>query len=713
MRTSFDGGGTGSAPGTPSRRRRSTPVSRKDTQRVVQFTPLRQALDSRVQRRIGRMGLSNEINHIEREKRDAASYEKKLRFLLQERELLRQELETAKNSGASDGDQSPAQEELSLEASKNIEDLEAETSRLRQKISFSSAQDTNAQSELTNGDTIILDDTGMDGDTVFLSDSPDIRGVEYQPTIPDGFSLLENTAPGVDSSIQAQLPDYHQEAELRRLKLDLEAARKEKKNLFDAWHANVTSLDDTASANNLRQSSPPPDFFDRIVPTLTSALARASDATSSLESAKQELSTFGFSGSSTGEILSEMSSRFRTARSELERAVPGETGLHDGKSTLGALVKRVESLVKDLSNERADHDGALGREQALRGQFNELSVRYETATKKAQDLEISAKDMLHMRMRMREMEQEGEKKDFGIQRLNAALEQYREDVKNLEALVSSLEEENTASKNQHIQQASKLESKLSGEEKARRAAESKVERRDTYIRELSQTIEHNRIRTCDLMASIESLTKERQSASDEITILKRESARQLQNHRQEIERLEKGHQSVITGLEQKTAEQRQHHEQEIGTMNVRISGLNTALEGAQAEAEKLGHSNAVLEEQLQLEVEERDNLINRWVADQERSFAMMKETANAERRKAKVRSSNYELLKTKELRSDSSVTGSEPITPVSMSRHVNIDIGRGKHRRPMDSGVGILTDDLDDEPSGFNSDILSSDPAYL
>lgn len=660
------------------------------------------------------MGLSNEINHIEREKRDAASYEKKLQSLLQERELLRQELETAKNSGASDGDQSPAQEELSLEVSEeNIEELEEETSRLRQEVSFSSAQDANVQSELTNGDTIMLDDTGMDGDTVFLSDSPDIRGVEYQPAIPDGFSLLDNTAPGVDSSVQAQLPDHHQEAELRRLELDLEAARKEKKNLFDAWRANVTSLDGTAVGNNLRQSSPPPEFFDQIVPTLTSALARASDATSSLESVKQELSTLGFSGSSPGEIISEMSSRFRTARIELERAVPGETGLHDGKSTLGALVKRVESLVKDLSNERADHDGSLGREQALRGQFNELSARHEAASKKAQDLEVSAKDMLHMRMRMRKMEQEGEKKDFGIQRLNAALEQYREDVKNLEALVSSLEEENTASKKQHIQQVSELESKISDEEKARRAAESTVERRDAHIRELNQTIEHNRIRTCDLMTSIESLTKERQSAIDEITNLKRESARQLQNHGQEIECLEKGHQSAIASLEQKTAEQHQHHEQEIGTMNVRISEFNTALEGARAEAEKLGRGNAVLEEQLQLEVEERDNLINRWIADQERSFAMMKETANAERRKAKVRSSNYELLKTKEPQSDSSVTGSEPITPVSMSRHVDIDVGRGKHRRPMDSGVGILTDDLDDEPGDFNSDVLPSDPAHL
>jgi len=687
----------------------------------MQFTPLRQALDPRVQRRIGRMGLSNEINHIEREKRDFATYEKRLQSLLRERELLRQELEIAKKSGASDdSEESLAQEELLLEASQeNLGDLEAETSRLRQEVSFSSAQDANVESDLMNGDTIMLDETGMDGGTVILSDSPDIRGVEHQPAIPDGFSLLGDSESGVNCSIQAQLSDHNQGAELRRLELDLETARKEKRALFDAWRVNIASLDGTAVSNNVRQSSPPPDFFDQIIPTLTDALSRASDATNSLKLVKQELSTLGFSGSSPSEIISEMSSRFRTACVELERAVPGETanaGLHDGSAILGALMKRVESLVEDLSNERTGHDGALGREQALRGQFNDLLIRYEAASKKAQELDVSAKDMLHMRMRMREMEQEGEKKDFGIQRLNAALEQYREDVRNLEMLVSSLEEENTVSKKQHIQQVSELESKISDEEKARRAAESTVERRDAHIRDLNQTIERNRIRACDLTSSIESITKERQSAICEITNLEREIAEQRQNHEIEIQDLEKVRHLAIASLKHESAEQLQHCEQEIGAMNVRISELNTALEGARAEAEKLGRSNAVLEEQLQLEIEERDNLINRWVADQERSFTLMKEAANAERRRAKVRSANYELLKTKEPQSDSSVTGSEPITPVSM-RYVDIDVGRGKHRRPLDSGVGIPTDDaLDDEPLGdFNSDgvVLPSDPTHL
>ena len=160
-------------------------------------------------------------------------------------------------------------------------------------------------------------------------------------------------------------------------------------------------------------------------------------------------------------------------------------------------------------------------------------------------------------------------------------------------------------------------------------------------------------------------------------------------------------------------------------MNVRISELNTAVNEMRSETEKLRHSNMLLEEQLQLEVEARDNLLDKWAAEQARSFTLMKETVTAERRKAKVRTANFEM-KSNDSPSDSSNTGSEPITPVSMSsRYIDVEVGRGKSRRRLDSGIGILTEDelLDDmnkddqeTSSDFHSDgidILPSDPAHI
>lgn len=717
MRTSFDGGDTNVETGTPSRRvnrRRSTPLPRssrhhhgaasadnENAERVVQFTPLRQMLDPRTRRRIGRTGLSNEIRHIEREKRDAATYEKALQSLLMEKDALTKELETAKNGGDSGEATTNQDASLSMEPEDRIQQLEVETSRLREDVSFSSTVPDDAhQSNSNNGEgaTIMLDDSRMEGDTMLLSDSSDIRGDECQTAVSDGFSLLNNMASGLDVSTQAELPDCNQEAELRSLALDLENARKEKRNLFNACRAQLSSLDGTAVGYTLRQSSPPPDFFEHIVPTLAATIARASDATTSLESVRQELPTLGFPGSNPSDIISEMRSRFRTARIELERAIPGETpdaGLDNANSILGALVKRVELLVKYIGDERSRHDGSLGREWALKGQFDALLVRYEDASKKIKDLEqdssVSASDMLHTRMRMQEMENEGKEQAVGIGRLNTALEKYREEVKSLETLVTSLEEDKASTKERYSQQVSKLEGKVADEEKARRAAESTISERDARIQELEQAIESNRIRSCGLTAAAESLARERQLA--------------------------------LEGLQERTAEQRQQYEQEIGTMNVRISELNTALQEMKSGVEKLQRSNTTLEEELKLEVEARDNLLNKWAADQARSFALMKETVTTERRKAKVRAANFQM-RSSDIQSDSSNMPSEPITPVSLPRQVDVEYGRGKNRRRLDSGIGILTEDellseMDngEEPSSeLNSDgidALPSDPANL
>lgn len=706
QRTSFDSGSTGSTASIPSgrvRRRRSTPLQRSSHRwsdacdatagGVVQFTPLRQVLDSRTQRRIRRTGLSDEINTIEREKRDVADYEKTLQSLRRERDFLRQQLETAKSVPENRDMASTTPEQFScMTPQDRIEQLQAETSRLRE-VSFSMSNGDHSE-----GDTIMLNDTTMDGDTILLSDSPDMRGVECHLAVPEGFSLVGSTLS--EASTQVHLPGEHQD-ELRSLSQDLEAARKQKRDLFDACRTHISSLSGTPVENSLRQSSPPPDFLETIVPTLVATLSRASDATHSLELVKEELSELGFSGCNPIDIISQLHSRFREARIELERAVPGETpnaSLNNANATLGALVKRIELLIKSLSDERSRHDGSLGRERALKGQFDALLARYEAASKKIHDLEnsnsLSASDMLHTRMRMQELENEGKEQSVGIDRLNAALSKYREEVSSLEALVTRLEEEKDASNKRHNRNLSAPEVRVANEENARRTAEKTVVEQNTRIHEMEQTVKHNRTHVSDLNAAVESLTRERQQALED--------------------------------LEHQTTEQRQHHEQELGTLNVRISELNTALQEANMETDVLRRNNAMLQKQLQLELEARDNLLDKWAADQARSFALMKETVTTERRKAKVRAANFELKSS----SPSLPTRNgyfqqdEPITPVSMSRHIDVEIGRGKHRRRLDSGIGILTEDElleeiheeeEQDPTSDFADgvVLPSDPACL
>ncbi|KAI9924628.1 hypothetical protein ASPWEDRAFT_40827 [Aspergillus wentii DTO 134E9] len=714
VRTSFeesDAAQADSVTQTPtrrSRRRRSTPLPRSrrsrepslpfiegSADRVVQFTPLRQILDPRAQRRICRTGLSDEINHIQREKRQAAHYEKSLQSLLQERDALRHELEAAKRDN--DGSEvSTIRDEELLSPPASFEQLEFENNILKEQISSKNGNPDDHSSIASNGDgdTMILNDSTFEGDTFLVSDSPDIRGIkDGQHPVADDLSVL-SCGNSTDASIQAQLPDIIHDTEINALSRDLEAARKEKLDLFDACRTRIpfSALEGAAISNSLRQLSPPPDFLEQVFTTLTAALARASDATSALDSVRQELSTLGFPGSNVDDIVSEMRTRFRSARLELERVVPGETAdvsLNDGNATLSALVKRVDLLVQNLDEERGLHDSSLGREKALKDQFDNLLARYEAASKKIHDLEdsitSSAGDMLHTRMRMQDMEREGKEQAVGIERLNAALFKYREEVKSLENLVTGLEEDKTTCKETYCQKVSELEGKVADEEKARRFAETSVTEHETRIRELEQTVEQNRIRAGDLTAQMESLEKERQR--------------------------------VVEGLEQDAAQQLQHYEHEIGSMNVQVSELTTSLVDAKSEAERLRLSNAGLEEQLQLEIEARDNLLDRWSEEQMRSFAFMKETVNAERRKAKVRTANWEM-KSGDPQSDNGNLGSEPITPVSMTRFVDVGVGRGKQRKRLDSGIGILTSDgpLEDDEGNqtTTSDILlPSDPVNL
>lgn len=643
----------------------------------MQFTPLRQILDTRTKRRIRRIGLSDEINHLEREKRQTSTLERTLAALREERDSLRNELIAIKQSREIPEEDLPSYESFWLSPQVRIQELEHETSRLRDEISVASFR--SHDESINEGETFILNDSA-----VIVSNSPDLRGVRdcHSPVL-DSLTLDQSNT---NVSTQTQIPDSTNDSEIHSLTLNLEAARNEKKRLFNACRSHINAFETPGMGDIFRQSSPPPDFLDNMINILTVALSRASDVTQALDGINQECSTLGFSGTSAEDVISDMKSHFRSARLELERIIPGETpnGLEDGKATLGALVKRIKSLAKDLRAERKHHYGSLGREKALRGQFDNLLHRYEAAASKIGNLEdsisSSAGDMLHTRIRMQELENEHQEKNIGIERLNAALDKYHEDVKSLEELVGRLEDENRAARDEHAQQISDLEKQVARERKQRLETETAASEYESRIRQLEETVEHNRIRACDLMAEAESLEKEYEEA--------------------------------LEALEQHSSKQLQQYEEDNGTLNVRISDLTTSLEETRSEAQRLRHMNQGLEEQLRTEIDARDDLLEKWASEQARAFAFMKESVSSERRRARVRSANWEL-KSDDLMSDgTTVMGSEPITPVSMTRFVDIEMGRGKNRRRMDSGIGILTEDellgnedISDLHKELNSDI--------
>ncbi|KAJ5582687.1 hypothetical protein N7535_001307 [Penicillium sp. DV-2018c] len=656
---------------TPSRkaRRKSTPTPRYQrlydseepfdetcTERRIQFTPLRQILDTRTQRRIRRIGLSDEINHIEREKRETSNMEKTMRALIQERDSLKSELRTMKQSGTMLEDPNSLAESywMTPETPRSCADVSVASCGELQSV---------APSVDSEEDTFIFNDSA-----VIASSSPDLRGNRGRgPPITD--SLMNCDEPQTPVSSTGMRASNGTESEVHSLTLDLEAARREKRDLFDACRSRVSGSNKLGTNDLFRHSSPSSNFFNDILELLENALSRASDATEILEGVTQECSKLGFSGNSAIEVISDMRSQFRTARLELERALPGETaniGLDNGKATLGALIRRVESLAKDLDTERNYHHGSLDRERALRGQFDALLYRYEAAANKIESLEntitSSAGDMLHTRMRMQELEREGQEQAVGIDRLNTALDKYHDEVKDLENLINDYEKENSAMKEDYARQISKLKKQVAYERSKRCSAEASASGADARIRELEETVQHNRIRACDLMAQVELLEKEHQRATET-----------LEQNKNEL----------------------QGHEEQTGILNVRIADLTTSLDDAKCEAQRLQLLNNGLEQQLQLENEARNELLDKWAADQVRSFAHMKETINSERGRAKARTANWELRSDDLMSDGTSIMGaSEPITPVSKTRFVDVEVGRGKDRRRVDSGIGFLTEEI-------------------
>jgi len=645
------------------------------TQRIHQFTPLRQILDSRTQRRIRRFGLSDEINQIEREKREDRKFEKTLSSLRQERDDLQRQLSLMQQRGViSDESLLASSESYWMSPQVHNPGVESDTHITHEQNPVTSRRDQESLFQpASDGESCTLNDSA-----IVVSNSPDYRAMrQYNTPEPDSL-MYEEEDTIINVATQTSFYGNTENSDIYRLTLDLEAARSEKEKLFSRCRSELATFGGASMSDILRLPSPPQDVCDNIVSILTTALSRASAATEALEGINQECSNLGFSGANAEEIVFDIKNSLRSARLELERAIPGETadvGLEDGKATLSALVRRVRLLACDLQTEQKQHHGSLGREKALKGHFDDLLYRYEAAATKISKLEgsiaSSASDMLHTRMRLQELENEDQEKTIGIDRLNTALDKYHDDMKSLESLVNRLEDENVAAKAHYRQQIAKLKKKVASERQQRSQTEASASEYETRICLLEETVENNRIKVCDLMAQVESLEKEHRVAS--------------------------------RVLESKSTKQLQQHEREMGTLNVRISELNTSLDEIKVEASRLRQVNAGLEEQLRIEIEARDELLNKWAAEQARSFAFMKESVNSERRRSKVRAANWELQSDDLMSDGTTIAGSEPITPVSMTRFVDVECGRGKDRRRMDSGVGLLT----------NEDILNDDVSDL
>lgn len=227
---------------------------------------------------------------------------------------------------------------------------------------------------------------------------------------------------------------------------------------------------------------------------LEKAVARltqeACEAKSMLEQVRSGLQQLGFARSHTDpeDILSSLRQAFRTARLELEYALPGETpnGFEDGRLLL-ALVERIRSLGKRVSNTEAARNQHQQSETALRGQFNkcleraehlenrltvleatriELTGRLKNKDQLVSELELASdarksllkqkddelddlrEELSRQQKQQAELDDDAKSQGISMEKLKAALVSYRDEIAKLESLVTEMDDACTAAKSQ-------------------------------------------------------------------------------------------------------------------------------------------------------------------------------------------------------------------------------------------------------------------------
>ncbi|KAK8066411.1 hypothetical protein PG997_013158 [Apiospora hydei] len=378
---------------TPSKRRRcSTPTRARSHEddvdelantpasNEIRFVSLRQVLDDRVKRRIRRHGLSEEMNVIQSEKRQRVSQDKA------ELERLRSEL---------------AEKDDEIERLRDVTFLQ-DTSRIHQL----EQQVQELPGELGNRSSTLADQTQYD----WTIAAQDPFSDSYMGDDGDGFG---DTTMG-ELFVQACLPDPEKEA----LEAELGSLRLELTKLTDALESHETLKSRISGKLAVAQTAPDSELQPDLEAHLDGVLQSLADRTVALQDLNASLGALGFRGGDAGEIVASLASAFRSARLELEYLTPGEITLP--LSSRGAeVLDLVLTKLRGLARKTREHEDAIDEYHELELSLHQqLGARRRPAPRK--DARI-------------------EELDVSVDRLRGAIDDYRRDVGELEALVQRME----------------------------------------------------------------------------------------------------------------------------------------------------------------------------------------------------------------------------------------------------------------------------------
>ncbi|KAH7159599.1 hypothetical protein B0J13DRAFT_109654 [Dactylonectria estremocensis] len=436
---------------TPKRRHSSAPAGNSTGSSLphsgeVNFLPLRQVLDGRVQRRIRRNGLSEEMNTIQQEKRRRAQKTKA------EIENLKTELK------ARDREIYELQNATIVMDTDRMWDLEKQIEDLKDELSKKSVAESD-QSRGYNWTLSARDPYG--NDFMDMSDDEDQFGEETVaqlacstpsrarssfPTPPATSPAMPGTpcfrkatpkstpmpTPMSHAGVQVLLADPKQqqlEEEVASLQVEMHKLG-ETLNSYKALSGRLGDKlsDFSPSSNGESPASVPEDLEARIEAMLQSM----SDRTCALTQLKAAIGDLGFSGSDAGEMVISLASGFRAARLELEYLTPGEITLpltSRGAEVLDLMLTRLRAMATKAKEDEDAIDEYHQIELSLRKQ---LDARVSVMDGLKGEMSKAERLMSDKVARIRELEVANE-------RLKGAVDGYMRDLSELEGLVQQME----------------------------------------------------------------------------------------------------------------------------------------------------------------------------------------------------------------------------------------------------------------------------------
>ncbi|MCJ1259010.1 hypothetical protein MMC24_006844 [Lignoscripta atroalba] len=352
------------------------------------------------------------------------------------------------------------------------------------------------------------------------------------------------------------------------------------------------------------------------------------------------------------------------ARLELEYICPGETSVGlatkntDAKPILDALLDRLRGLKAQVLLSESALTTSQTQEANLRTQFNAVLQQLERARSRSEDLDTlnqnSASKLEDAEGKLKALEVDVSDKEQSISKLQRALESYRSEVANLEGLVARVEAEHQSAmtnlKGEMDEGVADLECHVVAETRGRREAETECDQQTLKIKQM------------------ETLIEELKGAINE-------------------------KQCIIRGMEQDLDMVTSGREEEVGRLNVRIGDLTSNLEGAKADVEKLDAEKAFLMARVADEKRAGIDAVASMKAEMDRCLERVEKIRDTHMKDAQSRGA--EVSEHKGL-----------LTPVSAVRFkdaekcegfVEMGRGKGRRRRGIDSGIGILEEDDEDD----------------